>query len=131
MDPMTTVRAPADEPAYCSAPDPPGHACRAALRDPTATLTEIHGLTGAVLARDPAAIVPAAIALRCAVGNFAVDDKPTGAVVRQQPLGGPRRRHPREGRRGSCCAGTHPHAVGEMFAASTAPEYPHRAPDLP
>ena len=47
-------------------------------------------LTGAVFARRPAAIEQAHEALRYAAGNFYVNDKPTGAVVGQQPFGGAR-----------------------------------------
>lgn len=52
--------------------------------------TTPYGLTGAVLARDRAAIAQATAALRFAAGNFYVNDKPTGAVVGQQPFGGSR-----------------------------------------
>jgi 1-pyrroline-5-carboxylate dehydrogenase len=49
-----------------------------------------YGLTGAVFARDRAAIERASGALRYTAGNFYVNDKPTGAVVGQQPFGGSR-----------------------------------------
>ena len=49
-----------------------------------------YGLTGAVFARDRRAIDEADEALRYAAGNFYVNDKPTGAVVGQQPFGGAR-----------------------------------------
>jgi len=49
-----------------------------------------YGLTGAVFADDRAAIDDAAAKLRYAAGNFYVNDKPTGAVVGQQPFGGSR-----------------------------------------
>ncbi len=49
-----------------------------------------YGLTGAVFARDRAAIQLAGDRLRYAAGNFYVNDKPTGAVVGQQPFGGAR-----------------------------------------
>jgi 1-pyrroline-5-carboxylate dehydrogenase len=49
-----------------------------------------YALTGAVIARDRAAIASALHALRFAAGNFYVNDKPTGAVVGQQPFGGAR-----------------------------------------
>jgi 1-pyrroline-5-carboxylate dehydrogenase len=52
--------------------------------------TSPYALTGAVFARDRAAIVEAASALRNAAGNFYINDKPTGAVVGQQPFGGAR-----------------------------------------
>lgn len=49
-----------------------------------------YGLTGAIFAQERAAIVKAMDALRHAAGNFYVNDKPTGAVVGQQPFGGSR-----------------------------------------
>ena len=52
--------------------------------------TSPYALTGAVFARDRAAIVEASYALRNAAGNFYINDKPTGAVVGQQPFGGAR-----------------------------------------
>jgi 1-pyrroline-5-carboxylate dehydrogenase len=52
--------------------------------------TAPYGLTGAVFARDREAIEDAHEKLRYAAGNFYVNDKPTGAVVGQQPFGGAR-----------------------------------------
>ena len=52
--------------------------------------TSPYALTGAVFARDRAAIVQATMSLRDAAGNFYINDKPTGAVVGQQPFGGSR-----------------------------------------
>ena len=52
--------------------------------------TSPYALTGAVFANDRAAVREAAMALRSAAGNFYVNDKPTGAVVGQQPFGGAR-----------------------------------------
>ena len=52
--------------------------------------TSPYALTGAVFARDRHAIVEAGAALRNAAGNFYINDKPTGAVVGQQPFGGSR-----------------------------------------
>jgi 1-pyrroline-5-carboxylate dehydrogenase len=49
-----------------------------------------YALTGAVFAQDPYALAEASSALRFAAGNFYVNDKPTGAVVGQQPFGGAR-----------------------------------------
>jgi 1-pyrroline-5-carboxylate dehydrogenase len=49
-----------------------------------------YGLTGAVFSEDRAAIQVAKDRLRYAAGNFYVNDKPTGAVVGQQPFGGSR-----------------------------------------
>jgi 1-pyrroline-5-carboxylate dehydrogenase len=52
--------------------------------------TSPYALTGAVFAQDRAAVREAAIRLRHAAGNFYINDKPTGAVVGQQPFGGAR-----------------------------------------
>ena len=52
--------------------------------------TSPYALTGAVFAQDRRAIVEATSALRNAAGNFYINDKPTGAVVGQQPFGGAR-----------------------------------------
>ncbi len=52
--------------------------------------TSPYGLTGAIFAQDRFAIVQATRALRNASGNFYINDKPTGAVVGQQPFGGSR-----------------------------------------
>jgi len=52
--------------------------------------TSPYALTGAVFARDRAALAEASQVLRNAAGNFYLNDKPTGAVVGQQPFGGGR-----------------------------------------
>jgi len=52
--------------------------------------TSPYALTGAIFSRDRKAIKQAAFALRNSAGNFYVNDKPTGAVVGQQPFGGAR-----------------------------------------
>jgi 1-pyrroline-5-carboxylate dehydrogenase len=52
--------------------------------------TSPYALTGAVFANDRRAVLQASNALRHAAGNFYVNDKPTGAVVGQQPFGGGR-----------------------------------------
>jgi 1-pyrroline-5-carboxylate dehydrogenase len=49
-----------------------------------------YALTGSILATDRTAIAEAAEALRYSAGNFYINDKPTGAVVGQQPFGGAR-----------------------------------------
>ena len=56
----------------------------------TVDTTSPYGLTGGVFATDRTAIAEADRALRFAAGNFYVNDKPTGAVVGQQPFGGSR-----------------------------------------
>jgi 1-pyrroline-5-carboxylate dehydrogenase len=52
--------------------------------------TSPYALTGAVIAQDRAAVELATNKLRNAAGNFYINDKPTGAVVGQQPFGGAR-----------------------------------------
>jgi 1-pyrroline-5-carboxylate dehydrogenase len=52
--------------------------------------TSPYALTGAIFAQDRGAIVAAVRRLRNAAGNFYINDKPTGAVVGQQPFGGSR-----------------------------------------
>ncbi len=52
--------------------------------------TSPYGLTGAIIAKDRAAVALATDKLRYAAGNFYINDKPTGAVVGQQPFGGAR-----------------------------------------
>lgn len=52
--------------------------------------TSEYALTGAIIAQDREAIITATEKLRHAAGNFYVNDKPTGAVVGQQPFGGAR-----------------------------------------
>jgi len=52
--------------------------------------TSPYALTGAVFAQDRRAVIEASEVLRQAAGNFYVNDKPTGAVVGQQPFGGAR-----------------------------------------
>jgi 1-pyrroline-5-carboxylate dehydrogenase len=52
--------------------------------------TSPYALTGAIFAEDRRAIVMMTEALRDAAGNFYINDKPTGAVVNQQPFGGSR-----------------------------------------
>ena len=56
----------------------------------TIDATSPYALTGSVFSRDRAAIRQATDALRHAAGNFYINDKPTGAVVGQQPFGGAR-----------------------------------------
>jgi 1-pyrroline-5-carboxylate dehydrogenase len=56
----------------------------------TVNRTSPYALTGSIFARDRAAVQHAMLALREAAGNFYINDKPTGAVVGQQPFGGAR-----------------------------------------
>jgi 1-pyrroline-5-carboxylate dehydrogenase len=52
--------------------------------------TSPYALTGSIISTDRAAIELATVKLRNAAGNFYINDKPTGAVVGQQPFGGAR-----------------------------------------
>lgn len=52
--------------------------------------TSPYALTGCVMSEDSDAIADASVTLRYAAGNFYINDKPTGAVVGQQPFGGSR-----------------------------------------
>ena len=52
--------------------------------------TSPYALTGAIFSQDREAIVTATEKLRYSAGNFYINDKPTGAVVGQQPFGGSR-----------------------------------------
>ncbi len=52
--------------------------------------TSTYALTGSIMATDRAAVIQAYRALRHSAGNFYINDKPTGAVVSQQPFGGGR-----------------------------------------
>src|SRR5262249_19107118 len=56
----------------------------------TIDTTSPYALTGSVFSTDREAVVEATAALRNAAGNFYINDKPTGAVVGQQPFGGSR-----------------------------------------
>ena len=52
--------------------------------------TSVYGLTGAVIAQDRQVIEDVSMKLVNAAGNFYINDKPSGAVVGQQPFGGAR-----------------------------------------
>jgi 1-pyrroline-5-carboxylate dehydrogenase len=52
--------------------------------------TSPYGLTGSIFSKDKYAMIQACRALRYAAGNFYINDKPTGAMVGQQPFGGAR-----------------------------------------
>ncbi|QYN37305.1 L-glutamate gamma-semialdehyde dehydrogenase [Pseudonocardia sp. DSM 110487] len=87
-----------------------------------------YGLTGAVIARDRAAIDHATDALRFAAGNFYVNDKPTGAIVNQQPFGGARASgtNDKAGSIYNLLRWVSPRAIKETFVPPTASRYPHQ-----
>ena len=86
-----------------------------------------YALTGAILAQDRAAIAHATEALRYAAGNFYVNDKPTGAVVGQQPFGGARATgtNDKAGSILNLMRWVSPRAIKETFAPPTDYRYPH------
>jgi 1-pyrroline-5-carboxylate dehydrogenase len=86
-----------------------------------------YALTGAVFARDRAAILEAETALRFAAGNFYVNDKPTGAVVGQQPFGGARASgtNDKAGSIWNLLRWVSPRSLKETFVPPTDHRYPH------
>jgi len=88
--------------------------------------TSPYALTGAVFARDRAAVVEADRALRNAAGNFYVNDKPTGAVVGQQPFGGARASgtNDKAGSILNLLRWVSPRTIKETFAPATDWRYP-------
>jgi 1-pyrroline-5-carboxylate dehydrogenase len=87
-----------------------------------------YGLTGSVIARDRAAVEQASRALRFAAGNFYVNDKPTGAVVGQQPFGGSRASgtNDKAGSVYNLLRWASPRVIKETFVPPTASGYPHQ-----
>jgi 1-pyrroline-5-carboxylate dehydrogenase len=79
--------------------------------------TSPYGLTGAIFAGERSAIVEMETALRNSVGNFYINDKPTGAVVGQQPFGGARKSgtNDKAGARVNLQRWVSPRAIKETF----------------
>jgi 1-pyrroline-5-carboxylate dehydrogenase len=90
-----------------------------------------YGLTGAVFARDRSAIEQAGRALEYAAGNFYVNDKPTGAVVGQQPFGGGRASgtNDKAGSMWNLIRWVSPRTIKETFVPPTDYRYPFLEPD--
>ena len=86
-----------------------------------------YALTGAVFASDRAAVLSAMARLRFAAGNFYVNDKPTGAVVGQQPFGGSRASgtNDKAGSALNLQRWVSPRSLKENAAAPTTWRYPH------
>ena len=91
--------------------------------------TSPYALTGAVFARDRGAILEASAALRNAAGNFYINDKPTGAVVGQQPFGGARASgtNDKAGSKMNLVRWVSARTVKENFAPPTDYKYPFMA----
>jgi 1-pyrroline-5-carboxylate dehydrogenase len=91
--------------------------------------TSPYALTGAVFSTDRQAVRQAALALRNAAGNFYVNDKPTGAVVGQQPFGGARGSgtNDKAGSKLNLVRWISPRSVKETFSPPTDYRYPFMA----
>jgi 1-pyrroline-5-carboxylate dehydrogenase len=88
-----------------------------------------YALTGAIIADDRAALELASRRLRHAAGNFYLNDKPTGAVVGQQPFGGSRASgtNDKAGSMWNLIRWTSPRSIKETFAPPIDHSYPHMA----
>ncbi|SDL01561.1 delta-1-pyrroline-5-carboxylate dehydrogenase [Glycomyces sambucus] len=87
-----------------------------------------YALTGAVFATDRAAIARASEELRFAAGNYYINDKPTGAVVGQQPFGGARGSgtNDKAGSWQNLVRWVSPRSIKENFVPPTEYRYPHQ-----
>jgi 1-pyrroline-5-carboxylate dehydrogenase len=86
-----------------------------------------YALTGSIIAQDRAAIAQATEALRFAAGNFYINDKPTGAVVGQQPFGGARASgtNDKAGSIFNLIRWVNARTIKELFVPPTDYRYPH------
>jgi len=91
--------------------------------------TSPYALTGAIFSRDRAAVREATSALRNAAGNFYINDKPTGAVVGQQPFGGARASgtNDKAGSKMNLMRWVSARTIKETFAPATDYTYPFMA----
>ena len=86
-----------------------------------------YGLTGAIIAQDRAAVAAASERLRFTAGNFYINDKPTGAVVGQQPFGGGRASgtNDKAGAPMNLLRWTSARVIKEAFVPAVDHRYPH------
>jgi len=86
-----------------------------------------YALTGSIIATDRAAIAAATAALRFSAGNFYINDKPTGAVVGQQPFGGARASgtNDKAGSILNLIRWVNARAIKELFVPPADYRYPH------
>jgi 1-pyrroline-5-carboxylate dehydrogenase len=93
--------------------------------------TSPYALTGAIFSTDENAVIEAKERLRYAAGNFYVNDKPTGAVVGQQPFGGARRSgtDDKAGSMWNLIRWVSPRTTKETFVPPTDYRYPFMEPD--
>jgi len=91
----------------------------------------VYALTGAIFAQDEAAIVELSQKLRFAAGNFYINDKPTGAVVGQQPFGGSRRSgtNDKAGSPWNLLRWTSPRTIKRTGAPPRSFKYPYQDPE--
>jgi 1-pyrroline-5-carboxylate dehydrogenase len=91
--------------------------------------TSPYALTGSVFSTDRRAIQQATLALRNSAGNFYINDKPTGAVVGQQPFGGARASgtNDKAGSKLNLVRWVSPRAIKETFSPPTEHTYPFMA----
>jgi 1-pyrroline-5-carboxylate dehydrogenase len=134
------------EPTLVEAPDPGYRLLREEIFGPVVTAyvysdssweetlqiidqTSPYALTGAVFARDRAAIRHATSALRFSAGNFYINDKPTGAVVGQQPFGGARASgtNDKAGSKLNLMRWVSPRTIKETFSPPRDYKYPYMA----
>jgi 1-pyrroline-5-carboxylate dehydrogenase len=87
-----------------------------------------YALTGSVIGTDRAAIARASQALRFTAGNFYVNDRPTGAVVGQEPFGGARASgtNDKAGSILNLLRWTSPRSIKENLSPPTTSAYPHQ-----
>ncbi|MEP6762136.1 MAG: aldehyde dehydrogenase family protein, partial [Sporichthyaceae bacterium] len=86
-----------------------------------------YALTGSIIARDRVAVAKVTRALRFTAGNFYINDKPTGAVVGQQPFGGARASgtNDKAGAAQNLMRWTSTRSIKETFVPPTDYRYPH------
>jgi 1-pyrroline-5-carboxylate dehydrogenase len=86
-----------------------------------------YALTGSIIAQDRAAVAEAMNVLRFAAGNFYINDKPTGAVVGQQPFGGSKASgtNDKAGSAQNLLRWTSARSIKETFVPPTDHRYPH------
>jgi len=87
-----------------------------------------YGLTGAVIGDDRASLARAQDRLRFTAGNFYLNDKPTGAVVGQQPFGGARASgtNDKAGSMWNLIRWASPRSIKETLVPPTTHGYPHQ-----
>ncbi len=144
MAPRTTARASSCGPRWCRAPNPDHELFNTEYFGPIlgvhvyddndfdAVMAQAadaapYALTGSIFADDRTVVERASNALRFSAGNFYVNDKPTGAVVGQQPFGGARASgtNDKAGSVLNLLRWVSPRTIKETFVPPTDHRYPH------